>query len=167
MSRPQAGNGKERSRGTRRGRRPRRLELNHLWIASLPLGNGLTEGILEGHGKGTSGGRAPLPARLNIGAVNAAGLEWGVRPGFQNSQVSAQCVDGVLKISRPKSPSLRQRGGWLEAQRVRSANLFYADVEADAVARVGALLGLPGFGQLAPPLDGVVEIGRSPVHRTR
>jgi hypothetical protein len=107
------------------------------------------------------------PARLNIGAVNAAGLEWGVRPGFQNSQVSAQCVDGVLKISRPKSPALRQRGGWLEAQRVRSANLFYADIEADAAARVGALLGLPGFGQLAPPLDGVVEIGRSPVHRTR
>lgn len=107
------------------------------------------------------------PARLNLGAVNAAGLEWGVRPGFQNSQVSAQCVDGVLKISRPKSPALRQRGGWLEQQRVRSANLFYADIEADAQARLGAMLGRPGFGQLAPPLDGVVEIGRSPVHRAR
>jgi hypothetical protein len=109
----------------------------------------------------------PAPARLNLGAVNAAGLEWGVRPGFQNSQVSAQCADGVLRISKPKSPSLRQRGGWMEQQRVRNANLFYADIEADAQARLGVMLGRPGFGQLAPPLDGVVEIGRSPVHRAR
>ena len=90
-----------------------------------------------------------------------------MRPGFQSSQVSAQCVDGLLRTSRPKSPALRQRGGWLERQRVRSANLFYGDLEADAQARLGALLGQPGFGQLAPPLDRVVEIGRSPVHRVR
>ena len=107
------------------------------------------------------------PARLKLGAGNATGLEWGVRPGFQNSEVSAQCVDGVLKISRPKSPALRQRGGWLEQQRVRSANLFYGDIEADVQARLDVLLRTPGFGQLAPPLDAVVEIGRSPVHRPR
>lgn len=107
------------------------------------------------------------PARLNLGAVNAAGLEWGVRPGFQNSQVSARCVDGVLKIGRPKSPALRNRGGWLEQQRVRTANLFYADLEADAEARLAALFSQPGFGRLAPPLDGVVELQPSPVHRTR
>lgn len=112
-------------------------------------------------------GAEAAPARLNQGAVNAAGLEWGVRPGFQNSQVGAQCVNGILKITRPKSPALRERGGWMEQQRVRSANLFYGDIEADAQARLGTLLGTPGFGQLAPPLEGVVEIGRSPVHRAR
>lgn len=127
-----------------------------------PLGDARTVCVNPLLGKATE---EPAPAQLNLGAVNAAGLEWGVRPGFQNSQVSARCVDGVLMISPPKSPALRQRGGWLEQQEVRSANLFYGDIEADAAARLGALLGTPGFGQLAPPLDGVIEIGRSPVHR--
>lgn len=107
------------------------------------------------------------PAHRNLGAVNAAGLEWGVRPGFQNSQVGAQCVHGILKITRPKSPSLRRRMGWLEQHRVRGFNLFYADLEADAEARLATLLGQPGFGRMAPPLEGVVEIRPSPVHRVR
>jgi hypothetical protein len=142
-----------------------RLKHASIWRGDqvAPLGDRPTVCVNPLLGKASN---EAAPARLNLGAVNAAGLEWGVRPGFQNSQVSARCVDGILMIGAPKSPGLRQRGGWLEHQRVRSANLFYADIEADATARVGALLGQPGFGQLAPPLDGVVEIGRSPVHRT-
>ena len=108
-----------------------------------------------------------VAAHRNLGAVNAAGLEWGVRPGFQNSQVGAQCVDGILKITRPKSPSLRLHMGWLEEHRVRGFNLFYADLEADAEARLAVLLGRPGLGRLAPPLEGSVVIRPSPVHRVR
>jgi len=83
---------------------------------------------------------AVAPAKDNIGAANASGLEWGVRPGFQANQVGAQCVNGVLKITKPRSPSLRGRGSWIERQRVRPHNVFYADIEADALARVESLV---------------------------
>lgn len=83
---------------------------------------------------------AVAPAKDNMGGANASGLEWGVRPGFQANQVGAQCVDGVLKITKPRSPSLRGRGSWIERQRVRPHNVFYADIEADALGRVEALI---------------------------
>jgi hypothetical protein len=86
------------------------------------------------------GSPAAAPAKDNIGAANASGLEWGVRPGFQANQVGAQCVDGVLRITKPRSPSLRPRGSWLENQRVRPHNVFYADIEADALGRVETLV---------------------------
>ena len=55
-------------------------------------------------------GDADAPARLNLGAANATGLEWGARPGFMGRQVGAQCVDGILRVSRPRSASLRPSG---------------------------------------------------------
>jgi len=81
----------------------------------------------------------PAPRKLNKGGANATRLEWGVKPGFLSGQVGAQCVDGVLKTTKPRSPSLRRSGGWFTLQRVRGYNLFYADLEADALARVAAL----------------------------
>ena len=47
------------------------------------------------------------PARLNLGSVNATGLEWGARPAFLKRQVWAQCENGLLHTGRPKSASLR------------------------------------------------------------
>ena len=82
----------------------------------------------------------PAPARLNLGAANATGLEWGARPGFLARQVSARCQNGVLYVSRPKSASLAPQGDWADRRRVPGYNLFYADLEADAEARVAALL---------------------------
>jgi hypothetical protein len=82
---------------------------------------------------------APAPARLNLGAANATGLEWGARPGFLARQVSAQCQGGVLFVSRPKSASLQRSGSWADRRRMPGFNLFYADLEADALARVAAL----------------------------
>jgi hypothetical protein len=100
------------------------------------------------------GGRSPLcvnpllgglsdtdaPPRLNRGAANATGLEWGARPGFMARQVGARCLDGVLRVSQPRSAHLRPSGGW--AQRLRAApyNLFWADLEIDAKSRVAAWL---------------------------
>jgi hypothetical protein len=83
---------------------------------------------------------APAPARLNLGAANATGLEWGARPGFLARQVSAQCQGGVLFVSRPRSASLQRQGSWFDKRRVPGFNLFYADLEADAEARVATLL---------------------------
>jgi hypothetical protein len=83
---------------------------------------------------------APAPARLNLGAANATGLEWGARPGFLARQVSAQCRGGVLHVSRPKSASLQPQGDWAGLRRVPPFNLFYADLEADAQERLATLL---------------------------
>jgi hypothetical protein len=83
---------------------------------------------------------ALAPARLNLGAANATGLEWGARPGFLARQVSAQCQGGVLFVSRPKSASLRRQGSWTDRRKVPGFNLFYADLEADAEQRVAGLL---------------------------
>ncbi|HEY5107039.1 MAG TPA: DUF3089 domain-containing protein [Caulobacteraceae bacterium] len=84
---------------------------------------------------------ADAPARLNLGAANATGMEWGAKPGFMVRQVGAQCVGGVLRVTKPRSASLRPAGGWAERRRVAGYNLFYADLEADSRARVLALLG--------------------------
>lgn len=80
----------------------------------------------------------PAPARLHLGAANATGLEWGARPAFMARQVSAHCEGGVLKVSRPKSASLRLTGDWVTRRKAAGFNLFYADEEADAKARLAA-----------------------------
>lgn len=81
---------------------------------------------------------ALAPAKDNLGAANATGLEWGVRPGFMARQVSAQCLNGVLQVSYPRSASLRPQGSWADRLRAPPYNLFWADLEADATARVAA-----------------------------
>lgn len=79
------------------------------------------------------------PAKLNLGAVNATGLEWGARPALLKRQVWAQCENGLLHTGRPKSTSLRDSGSWTDRRKVDGFNLFWADIEADALARVAAL----------------------------
>ncbi|HEY2178647.1 MAG TPA: DUF3089 domain-containing protein [Caulobacteraceae bacterium] len=81
---------------------------------------------------------APAPPRLNLGAANATGLEWGARPGFMVRQVGAQCVGGILRVSRPRSDTLIPHGSFAERLRVPDYNFFWADLEADSLARVAA-----------------------------
>lgn len=80
----------------------------------------------------------PAPARLNLGAANATGLEWGARPAFLARQVSARCQGGVLVVSHPKSSAFKRTGDWADRRKVPGFNLFYADLEADAKARLAA-----------------------------
>jgi hypothetical protein len=103
---------------------------------------------------------AMAPRRDNLGAVNATDLEWGVRPGYLPHEVSAQCRQGLLWVSRQRSPTLKAVGGWAERQKAPGYNLFYADLEADARERVHAAIagGLP-----APPITTSVEVRRVPV----
>jgi hypothetical protein len=79
------------------------------------------------------------PARLHQGAANATGLEWGARPAFLARQVSARCEGGLLRISAARSSSLKSSGSWAARRRVPGYNLFYADLETDARARVSAV----------------------------
>jgi DUF3089 family protein len=81
---------------------------------------------------------ADAPERLNLGAAAATGLEWGVRPGFMVRQVGAQCQDGILRVTRPRSALLRSSGDWIERVREPGFNLFWADLEADSEARWAA-----------------------------
>jgi hypothetical protein len=125
----------------RRGDFPRALRLIHRTVVWNDRGR------LVG-----LGGREPLcvnpllggigdmdaPPRLNLGAANATGLEWGATPGFMTRQVGAACVGGILSVTRPRSASLRPSGDWPGRMRAAPYNLFYADIEADARARVAA-----------------------------
>lgn len=91
---------------------------------------------------GGQGGEHSNP-REALGAVNATGLEWGVRPPMLKREVSAWCKDGVLRVSRPKSTVFKRIGGWADRLKVAPYNLFYADLEADALARIAVLTGRP------------------------
>jgi hypothetical protein len=82
--------------------------------------------------------RRAAPERANLGAANATRLEWGVRPALLPHQVSARCDGGLLRTSRPRAPSLRRTGGWAERLEAPAFNLFWADLEADSLARVEA-----------------------------
>jgi hypothetical protein len=85
---------------------------------------------------------ADAPPRLNLGAANATGIEWGATPGFMARQVGAACVGGILSVTRPRSASLRRSGDWAERLRAEPYNLFYADIAADARARLAAWEGV-------------------------
>ncbi len=126
------------------------------WLDFAQVHRILTRGIVWNQKGGLESldGRTPLcvnpllgaatdavaPVRLNRGAANATGLEWGVRPGFLARQVSARCENGILRVSRPRSESLQRTGGWAERRRAAPFNLFWADLEADAHRRTAAWL---------------------------
>jgi hypothetical protein len=95
---------------------------------------------------------AVAPARLNRGAVAASGIEPGARPAFLGRQVSSQCVDGVLRVSAPRSTTLKVQGGWLDRLKEPPFNLFYADEEADAAGRLAGLTQAPGYTPPTPPV---------------
>jgi hypothetical protein len=105
---------------------------------------------------------ALAPARLNLGAANAQDVDWGTRPAFMSRQVSARCQDGILRVSHPSSPSLKDTGGFTERLKEPGYNLFYADIEADALGRVSALLALPDSPRPAPPIEPAAAVNDPP-----
>lgn len=88
-----------------------------------------------------AGGPGHSGSREALGAVNATGLEWGARPPLLKREVSAWCKDGVLRVSRPRSTVFKRTGGWADRLKVAPYNLFFADLEADALARIAVLQG--------------------------
>ena len=71
-----------------------------------------------------------------MGATNATGLEWGVRPAFIDRAVATQCREGILRHTEPTTESFRETGSWADRRKARPYNLFYADVEEDVRARL-------------------------------
>jgi hypothetical protein len=105
------------------------------------------------------------PARLNLGAANASELEWGARAAFLPRQVSAQCEGGLLRVSRPRSASLRPAGGWPDKLKERPYNPFFADIEADAMKRVATYYGRAEMPPGAPTIETTVSVDTAPVHK--
>lgn len=105
------------------------------------------------------------PERSNLGAANASRLAWGERPPLIARAVHAKCDGGILKVSRPRSGALRRSGGWADRLKMPPYNLFYGDLEADAEARVAALLGVPEGAKAAPPISQSISVGTVPTHR--
>lgn len=85
-----------------------------------------------------SADRPAASARDSRGATNATNLEWGARPPLVSRAVSAECRDGVLRYVRPDSESFRRKGPWADQRKGAPYNLFYADIEADVLARLAA-----------------------------
>lgn len=83
-------------------------------------------------------------ARESRGATNATNLEWGARPAFQRRLVAAECRNGILWRSRLTSESFRTPASWADQRRIPAYNLFYADIEADAMRRLKAWETLEG-----------------------
>ena len=110
-------------------------------------------------------GQAVAPVEANLGAANATGLEWGAWPGVLPRQVSAQCMDGLLRVSEPPSPSLQRPSGWIERRMAPAFNLFYADLEADAKARTAAHIRSPNFVPVSPPIGNAIVVNTAPIHR--
>jgi hypothetical protein len=110
-------------------------------------------------------GDAIADARLNLGAANATRLEWGARPAFLPRQVSAECEGGLLRVSRPAAPSLALPGAWADRLKAPPFNLFYADLEADAKARVAVQMGRADFPVSAASIDRAIEVREVPVRR--
>jgi hypothetical protein len=112
---------------------------------------------------GTSAETAP--ARLNLGAANASELEWGARAAFMPRQVTAQCEGGLLRVSHPRSASLRPAGGWPDKLKERPYNPFFADIEADAMKRVATYYGRAEMPPGAPPIETSTPVDTAPVHK--
>lgn len=84
---------------------------------------------------GSNDGQKTDPRR-HLGAANAAGLEWGVRPAFIDRSVSAQCREGFLRNTPLKSESFREQRAWTDRRKAKPYNLFYADTMADVQSRL-------------------------------
>jgi hypothetical protein len=110
-------------------------------------------------------GTDEAPARLNLGAANASELEWGARAAFLPRQVSAQCVGGLLRVSRPRSGSLQPAGNWPDKFKERPYNPFFADIEADAMKRVATYYGRAEMPPGAPPIEQSLPVESAPVHK--
>lgn len=75
-------------------------------------------------------------ARRHLGAANASGLEWGMRPAFIDRVAEAQCREGFLRHTPLTTESFREHRSWTDRRKAKPYNLFYADTAADVQERL-------------------------------
>ena len=105
------------------------------------------------------------PEDLHKGGVSAIGFEPGIRPTVHPNQVSAQCRDGLLHVSKPAIRSLRRPRRIGGKFRTLPSNLFYEDLRQNAVARVDALIAQDILPKRAPVMESlkVDEVDDAPI----
>ncbi len=104
------------------------------------------------------------PQHLHNGAVAASGLEWGFAPAPFPEQTSTRCVDGILRVDRPKSRALRKKLGFGQRFKPEPFNLFYVDISRDVKTRIDNLNSRFEIeGRLAPPFENSMEIIDAPI----
>jgi hypothetical protein len=81
-------------------------------------------------------GEPTSSARFSRGATNSTNLEWGVRPPLVGRSVAAVCRDGLLWYARPRTESFRESGSWADRRKTPPYNLFFADIQTDALRRL-------------------------------
>jgi hypothetical protein len=94
----------------------------------------------------------------HLGAANAGPKALKTPPHTEAKLVAAVCRDGLLRFQAPLAPWLQTPNRWADRWRAPAYNLFYADLEADAKARVAASLGRPDFPRSAPSIDQSVDV---------
>ncbi|MEM7730288.1 MAG: DUF3089 domain-containing protein [Pseudomonadota bacterium] len=106
-----------------------------------------------------------VPERFHLGGVAAEGLEPDIRPAARPNQVGAACDDGILRVDRPRSRSLRRPMQVGAKFRTLPSNLFYEDLKQNAVTRVEALIASGRLPKRAAKLDGfdLVDVDDAPV----
>ncbi|WP_421858797.1 DUF3089 domain-containing protein [Oceanicaulis sp.] len=104
------------------------------------------------------------PARLHRGAAAAEGLSLTDTPSPMTNQTGAQCQSGLLMIDQPRARALRRSGRLAEDRRVRSSNLFYMDIRANAETRLNTIRAvMADEARYAPALDAPVEVDVAPI----
>lgn len=108
------------------------------------------------------------PAESHIGAASATGIGFGARPPKLAHAVGAKCVRGILVVDTPRQTYLR-RSAWYGAKwKAQPFNLFYFDLEANAVLRTAALIErLKTDAEVLAPIGEPVDLGVSPVNKVR
>ena len=106
---------------------------------------------------------ALAPAALHKGGVGAVGFEPGLRPTVHSQQVTAQCENGILRVSKPGVASLRRPRKFGGKFRTLPSNLFYADLRENAEMRVEALIASGILPKRAPVLDDIEEVEVEPI----
>jgi hypothetical protein len=108
------------------------------------------------------------PAERHVGAASATGIGFGARPPKLARAIGAKCERGVLIVDSPRQTYLR-RSAWYGAKwKAQPFNLFYFDLEENAVLRTEALTErLKSDPEVLAPIGETVDVEVSPVNKVR
>ena len=146
---------------------PKPLDRAVVWTAAGPFeAMGQKRMVCVNPLTGASG-KTDAGQNRHLGGANASGLDWGLRPAPLKNEIAAHCRGGFLMVTTPESPSLHEYGGWVERRKVPPFNLFYADIEADALARTARYTHTTIDRPLAPPITTQIEVQHAPLVKAR
>jgi hypothetical protein len=94
----------------------------------------------------------------HLGAARAGRDALQKPPHVEAKLIAAACRDGLLRFRAPLAPWLQTPNRWADRWRTPSYTLFYADLEADAKARLLTLLGRTELPKSAPSINQSVDV---------